>query len=117
MGSESSSNTVSGQLNVPSFAVQLIGLVIDGRTLMYALEESLKSKFLELAKLCQVVLCCRATPLQKVCFPTLFRIVGFHKQNTRLKGIDHPRQKNLLLITLIAMKTTISGSIVNPIKT
>ena len=33
---------------------------------MYALEEPLNYKFLDLAKRCQAVLCCRATPLQKV---------------------------------------------------
>ena len=33
---------------------------------MYALEEPLNHKFLDLAKRCQAVLCCRATPLQKV---------------------------------------------------
>ena len=33
---------------------------------MHALEEPLNVKFLDLARRCQVVLCCRATPLQKV---------------------------------------------------
>lgn len=33
---------------------------------MYALEEPLNHKFLDLAKRCEAVLCCRATPLQKV---------------------------------------------------
>ncbi|NXF91448.1 AT10A ATPase, partial [Eubucco bourcierii] len=41
------------------------GLVIDGRTLAYALEPTLEDKFLSLAKRCRSVLCCRATPLQK----------------------------------------------------
>lgn len=42
-----------------------LGLVIDGRTLAYALEPTLEDKFLSLAKRCRSVLCCRATPLQK----------------------------------------------------
>ncbi|XP_029444131.1 probable phospholipid-transporting ATPase VD isoform X2 [Rhinatrema bivittatum] len=41
------------------------GLVIDGKTLEYALHKSLQSKFLELAGRCRAVVCCRATPLQK----------------------------------------------------
>ena len=66
IASGSSSNTVSGHINPPPTDGQSIGLVIDGRTLMYALEEPLNEKFLDLAKRCQAVLCCRATPLQKV---------------------------------------------------
>lgn len=62
-----SDNSVSGRINsCTTETSQPVGLVIDGRTLMYALEESLNQKFLDLAKRCQVVLCCRATPLQKV---------------------------------------------------
>ncbi|XP_075423095.1 phospholipid-transporting ATPase VD isoform X2 [Ascaphus truei] len=41
------------------------GLVIDGKTLEYALQESLQSKFLSLTGRCRAVICCRATPLQK----------------------------------------------------
>lgn len=43
------------------------GLVIDGRTLVFILDQrtNLKKLFLELAKQCNAVLCCRATPLQK----------------------------------------------------
>nr|XP_042133090.1 phospholipid-transporting ATPase VA isoform X2 [Peromyscus maniculatus bairdii] len=40
-------------------------LVIDGRSLAYALDKSLEDKFLFLAKQCRSVLCCRSTPLQK----------------------------------------------------
>ncbi|XP_065815006.1 phospholipid-transporting ATPase VB [Labrus bergylta] len=42
-----------------------ISLVIDGRTLTMALESDLRDRFLELAKCCRSVLCCRVTPLQK----------------------------------------------------
>ena len=62
-----SDNSVSGRINSSiTETSRPVGLVIDGRTLMYALEESLNQKFLDLAKRCQVVLCCRATPSQKV---------------------------------------------------
>ncbi|XP_067470072.1 probable phospholipid-transporting ATPase VD isoform X2 [Thunnus thynnus] len=40
-------------------------LVIDGRTLDWALQEELKRDFLELSCRCRAVICCRSTPLQK----------------------------------------------------
>nr|XP_019940232.1 PREDICTED: probable phospholipid-transporting ATPase VD [Paralichthys olivaceus] len=40
-------------------------LVIDGQTLDWALQEELKSDFLELSRRCKAVICCRSTPLQK----------------------------------------------------
>lgn len=48
-----------------SSVLSSLGLVIDGRTLAYALEPALEDKFLALAKQCRSVLCCRSTPLQK----------------------------------------------------
>ncbi|XP_049899159.1 phospholipid-transporting ATPase VB [Epinephelus moara] len=42
-----------------------ISLVIDGRTLTMALSSDLQDKFVDLAKRCRSVLCCRVTPLQK----------------------------------------------------
>ena len=42
------------------------GLVVDGRTLSLALRPGLVSLFLNVAKRCHSVICCRATPLQKV---------------------------------------------------
>uniref|UniRef100_A0A673CVD3 Phospholipid-transporting ATPase n=1 Tax=Sphaeramia orbicularis TaxID=375764 RepID=A0A673CVD3_9TELE len=47
------------------FMVHRLGLVIDGRTLAYALDKSLEDKFLAVARSCRSVLCCRSTPLQK----------------------------------------------------
>ncbi|KAM5339763.1 phospholipid-transporting ATPase VD isoform 2-T2 [Glossophaga mutica] len=41
------------------------GLVITGKALEFALQESLQKHFLELTACCQAVVCCRATPLQK----------------------------------------------------
>uniref|UniRef100_A0AAX7TYK2 Phospholipid-transporting ATPase n=1 Tax=Astatotilapia calliptera TaxID=8154 RepID=A0AAX7TYK2_ASTCA len=40
-------------------------LVTDGRTLGWALEDELRSNFLELSRRCKAVICCRSTPLQK----------------------------------------------------
>ncbi|XP_030595440.1 probable phospholipid-transporting ATPase VB [Archocentrus centrarchus] len=42
-----------------------ISLVIDGRTLTMALSPDLRGNFVDLAKHCRSVLCCRVTPLQK----------------------------------------------------
>ncbi|KAJ3304337.1 hypothetical protein HDU76_005222 [Blyttiomyces sp. JEL0837] len=42
-----------------------IALIIDGRSLTYALEDDIKMVFLELACLCKAVICCRVSPLQK----------------------------------------------------
>ncbi|NXC63994.1 AT10A ATPase, partial [Aleadryas rufinucha] len=74
--SKFSNNTIDGAtgnmtvgftpLYPPSSSVlSSLGLVIDGRTLAYALEPTLEEKFLALAKRCRSVLCCRSTPLQK----------------------------------------------------
>ncbi|XP_051996766.1 phospholipid-transporting ATPase VA-like [Xyrauchen texanus] len=48
-----------------TFLVHRLGLVIDGRTLAYALDNNLEDKFLAVARSCRSVLCCRSTPLQK----------------------------------------------------
>ncbi|XP_060723352.1 phospholipid-transporting ATPase VA [Tachysurus vachellii] len=58
--SPSSGSTPSGP-----FLVHRLGLVIDGRTLAYALDKGLEDKFLAVARSCRSVLCCRSTPLQK----------------------------------------------------
>lgn len=51
--------------HISPFMVHPLGLVIDGRTLAYALDKSLEDKFLAVARSCRSVLCCRSTPLQK----------------------------------------------------
>ncbi|KAI8541149.1 hypothetical protein RHMOL_Rhmol08G0039400 [Rhododendron molle] len=40
-------------------------LIIDGKTLSYALEDDLKHEFLNLAVVCASVICCRVSPKQK----------------------------------------------------
>uniref|UniRef100_A0A7N6FGI1 Phospholipid-transporting ATPase n=1 Tax=Anabas testudineus TaxID=64144 RepID=A0A7N6FGI1_ANATE len=47
------------------FKVLAISLVIDGQTLAMALSSDLEDRFVDLAKRCRSVLCCRVTPLQK----------------------------------------------------
>ncbi|MED6270353.1 hypothetical protein CHARACLAT_009327, partial [Characodon lateralis] len=42
-----------------------ISLVIDGKTLAMAMSPDLQERFVDLAKRCRSVLCCRVTPLQK----------------------------------------------------
>ncbi len=50
-----------------------VALVIDGRTLAYALSQNLEKDFLQLAQYCNSVLCCRATPIQKAMVVKLVR--------------------------------------------
>ncbi|KAI0918875.1 hypothetical protein AcV5_001941 [Taiwanofungus camphoratus] len=42
-----------------------LALIIDGKSLGFALEKELSSAFLELAIMCRAVICCRVSPLQK----------------------------------------------------
>ena len=42
-----------------------LALIIDGKTLDYALDNEIQLVFLELAMMCQAVICCRVSPLQK----------------------------------------------------
>ncbi|XP_012864545.1 PREDICTED: probable phospholipid-transporting ATPase VD isoform X3 [Dipodomys ordii] len=50
---------------VPQDSGPRAGLIITGKTLEFALQESLRRPFLELTAWCHAVVCCRATPLQK----------------------------------------------------
>ncbi|KAL9106831.1 MAG: hypothetical protein Q9227_008164 [Pyrenula ochraceoflavens] len=42
-----------------------LALIIDGKSLTYALEKDLEKEFLDLAVMCKAVVCCRVSPLQK----------------------------------------------------
>jgi phospholipid-transporting ATPase len=44
---------------------ETLALVIDGKSLTYALEPDLEKMFLDLAVMCKAVICCRVSPLQK----------------------------------------------------
>jgi phospholipid-transporting ATPase len=48
-----------------TIAMDTLALVIDGKSLTYALERELEKNFLDLAVMCKAVICCRVSPLQK----------------------------------------------------
>lgn len=86
------SSSSSSFSHTTPFMVHRLGLVIDGRTLAYALDKSLEDKFLAVARSCRSVLCCRSTPLQKSMVVKLVRnklkvmtlAIGKHKVNNTL---------------------------------
>ncbi|KAJ6164139.1 hypothetical protein N7470_002811 [Penicillium chermesinum] len=45
--------------------IESLALIIDGKSLTYALEKDMEKLFLDLAVLCKAVVCCRVSPLQK----------------------------------------------------
>ncbi|KAK7530263.1 phospholipid P-type ATPase transporter [Phyllosticta citribraziliensis] len=45
--------------------LESLALVIDGKSLTYALERDMEKLFLDLAIMCKAVICCRVSPLQK----------------------------------------------------
>lgn len=53
------------QLTSSSGLSEAFALIIDGKSLSYALEDSMKASFLELAICCASVICCRSSPKQK----------------------------------------------------
>lgn len=53
-------NQGAGQMEMETLA-----LIIDGKSLTYALEKDLEKMFLDLAVMCKAVICCRVSPLQK----------------------------------------------------
>lgn len=53
------------QLTSSSGSSEAFALIIDGKSLAYALEDDLKETFLELATGCASVICCRSSPKQK----------------------------------------------------
>jgi phospholipid-transporting ATPase len=53
--------------------LEAMALVIDGKSLEYALEDDIKMIFLELAVMCKAVICCRVSPLQKALVVKLVR--------------------------------------------
>ncbi|KAJ9667057.1 aminophospholipid translocase [Coniosporium apollinis] len=45
--------------------METLALVIDGKSLTFALERDMEKMFLDLAVMCKAVICCRVSPLQK----------------------------------------------------
>lgn len=60
-----------------SIAMDQLALVIDGKSLTYALEKDLEVNFLDLAVMCKAVICCRVSPLQKA---LVVKLVKRHKK-------------------------------------
>ncbi|KAF8328241.1 uncharacterized protein EI90DRAFT_3126404 [Cantharellus anzutake] len=56
-------NAIGNQRNLGE--LEDLALIIDGKTLAFALEKDVSKIFLELAILCKAVVCCRVSPLQK----------------------------------------------------
>ncbi|KAF2763443.1 putative phospholipid-transporting ATPase [Pseudovirgaria hyperparasitica] len=51
--------------NMGGAEMDVLALVIDGKSLTYALERDMEKMFLDLAVMCKAVICCRVSPLQK----------------------------------------------------
>ncbi|RKO83727.1 hypothetical protein BDK51DRAFT_13088, partial [Blyttiomyces helicus] len=64
---------VRAGLGMGGLEVVPLALIIDGRTLEFALEDDIKLVFLELATHCKAVICCRVSPLQKALVVKLVR--------------------------------------------
>ena len=56
---------VKNQSQIGAPELETLALVIDGKSLTYALEKDLEKLFLDLAVMCKAVICCRVSPLQK----------------------------------------------------
>ncbi|KAJ0989094.1 hypothetical protein J5N97_007450 [Dioscorea zingiberensis] len=54
-----------GNSQTNSSSKEAFALIIDGKSLNYALEDNVKSMFLQLAVNCATVICCRSSPKQK----------------------------------------------------
>lgn len=57
-------DAIRGQ-QVGAREMELMALIIDGKSLGFALDRNLEKDFLDLAMICKSVICCRVSPLQK----------------------------------------------------
>ena len=62
---ENKLTAVKNQSNGGTAELETLALIIDGKSLTYALEKDLEKLFLDLAVMCKAVICCRVSPLQK----------------------------------------------------
>ncbi|KAK4190085.1 hypothetical protein QBC35DRAFT_491285 [Podospora australis] len=58
-------DAVKNQGEATNIEMDTLALVIDGKSLTYALEKDMEKLFLDLAVMCKAVICCRVSPLQK----------------------------------------------------
>lgn len=63
---------------------ETLALIIDGKSLTYALEKDMEKLFLELATMCKAVVCCRVSPLQKA---LVVKLVKKHRKESILLAI------------------------------
>lgn len=63
---------------------ETLALIIDGKSLTYALEKDMEKMFLELAVMCKAVICCRVSPLQKA---LVVKLVKKHRKESILLAI------------------------------
>lgn len=64
--------------------METLALIIDGKSLTYALEKDMEKLFLELAIMCKAVICCRVSPLQKA---LVVKLVKKHRKESILLAI------------------------------
>ncbi|KAJ3355905.1 hypothetical protein GGF32_001766 [Allomyces javanicus] len=70
-----------GASNAGNGENESLALIIDGRTLDFALEKELEATFLELACMCKAVICCRVSPAQKA---LVVKLVKRHRKSLLL---------------------------------
>lgn len=58
-------NAVNSQSQGGGAEMDVLALVIDGKSLSFALDKDMEKLFLDLAVKCKAVICCRVSPLQK----------------------------------------------------
>lgn len=64
-----------GRRQIEASVSMSFALIIDGKSLAYALEDDVKNKFLDLAILCSSVICCRSSPKQKALVNSHFAVL------------------------------------------
>ncbi|XP_062963890.1 phospholipid-transporting ATPase VD isoform X2 [Cynocephalus volans] len=97
---QKSLNGGSLQPPVPQDTELRAGLIITGKTLEFALQESLQRQFLELTSWCRAVVCCRATPLQK---SEVVKLVRSHLRVTTLAIGDGANDVSMIQVADIGI--------------
>ena len=69
-------DAISGE-RVDRLEMDQLALIIDGKSLTFALEKDLEKMLLDLAVMCKAVICCRVSPLQKA---LVVKLVKRHKK-------------------------------------
>ncbi|KAI9824504.1 MAG: hypothetical protein M1819_000859 [Sarea resinae] len=81
--SEATRSNLSKKLNaiqnhsVGGIELEQLALIIDGKSLTFALEKDMEKMLLDLAVMCKAVICCRVSPLQKA---LVVKLVKRHKK-------------------------------------